>query len=156
MTVFDRYKDASTIMREAFVWKGNVLEFLCLKWNPYSRVVFRTSRLIWVLFYIREVCCLWRVLTFVRVINTFLVRVIPSCFRSAKMCLCQVRLLQGAARDTWHLFLGESCTLFIWTGGGGEAQARWGQKVWYYYMSSMTGYHCGGYEKSYLLWHNAV
>jgi hypothetical protein len=36
---------------------GNVLELLCWKWKPYPRVVFRKSRLVWVLFYIWGVCC---------------------------------------------------------------------------------------------------
>jgi hypothetical protein len=31
---------------------GNVLEFLCWKWKPYPRVVFRKSRLVSILFYI--------------------------------------------------------------------------------------------------------
>jgi hypothetical protein len=48
-----------------------------------------------------------------------LVRVIPSCFRFAKMCLCQVSLLSTCSpryltSSRW------SCTLFIWTGGRGS------------------------------------
>jgi hypothetical protein len=37
---------------------GNVLEFICWKWKPYPRAVFRKSRLVSVLFYlyIWEVC----------------------------------------------------------------------------------------------------
>jgi hypothetical protein len=34
---------------------ANALEFLCWKWKPYPTVVFRRSRLVWVLLYIREV-----------------------------------------------------------------------------------------------------
>jgi hypothetical protein len=45
-----------------------------------------------------------------------LVRVVPSCFRFAKMCLCQVSLLLSCSprylTSSWG-----SCTLFIWTGG---------------------------------------
>jgi hypothetical protein len=33
---------------------GRVLGFLCWKWKPCPRVVFRKSRLVWVLFYIYE------------------------------------------------------------------------------------------------------
>jgi hypothetical protein len=44
-----------------------------------------------------------------------LVRVIPSCFRFAKMCLCQVRLLSRCSPRC--LAPCRSCTLFIWTGG---------------------------------------
>jgi hypothetical protein len=44
------------------------------------------------------------------------VRVIPSCFRFAEMCLCQVSLLSRCSprylTSSWG-----SCTLFIWTGG---------------------------------------
>jgi hypothetical protein len=50
---------------------GNVLEFLCWKWKPYPRLVFCKSRSVWVSFYTREVCCLWRGLTCVWVTNTF-------------------------------------------------------------------------------------
>jgi hypothetical protein len=69
---------------------GNVLEFLCWKWKPYPRVVFRKSIL---------VRALMRSLLLVdsfglRPSNQYiLVKVIPSCFRFAKMCLCQVSLL---------------------------------------------------------------
>jgi hypothetical protein len=50
---------------------GNVLGCLCWMWKPYLRVVFRKSRLVWVLFYIWEVCCLSTVLTCFRITNTF-------------------------------------------------------------------------------------
>jgi hypothetical protein len=54
---------------------GNVLEFLCWKWKPYPKVVFRKSRLVSVMFYISDVCCLCRVLTCVRVSREIRVRV---------------------------------------------------------------------------------
>jgi hypothetical protein len=46
-----------------------------------------------------------------------LVRLIPSCFRFAKMCLCQVSLLslcrpRYLISSSWG-----SCALFIWSGG---------------------------------------
>jgi hypothetical protein len=44
-----------------------------------------------------------------------LVRVIPSCFRFAKMCLCQVSLLSRCSARYLTSSWG-SCTLFIWTG----------------------------------------
>jgi hypothetical protein len=47
-----------------------------------------------------------------------LMRVIPSSFRFAKMCLCQVRLLLMCSTRYMTSSRG-SCTLFIWTGGGG-------------------------------------
>jgi hypothetical protein len=116
LTVFGIYQDASTIMRKAFDW--NVLEFLCWKWKQYPRVVFRKSRLVWVWFYIWGVCCLWKSFD-LRPSNQYsLVRVIPSCFHFAKMCLCQVSLLSRCSprylTSSWG-----SCTLFIWTGEGG-------------------------------------
>jgi hypothetical protein len=46
-----------------------------------------------------------------------LVKVIPSCFRFAKMCLCQVSLLSRCSpRYLISSFWG-SFTVFIWTGG---------------------------------------
>jgi hypothetical protein len=45
-----------------------------------------------------------------------LVRVIPSCFRLAKICLCQVSLMSCCSprylTSSWG-----SCTLFIWAEG---------------------------------------
>jgi hypothetical protein len=84
---------------------GNVLEFVCWKWKPYPWVVFRKSRLVWVLFYIWEICCLYRVLTCV----------IPNCFRFAKICLCQVSLLSRCSPRYFRSSSWGSCTLFIWT-----------------------------------------
>jgi hypothetical protein len=45
-----------------------------------------------------------------------LVRMIPSCFRFAKMCLCQVSLLSRCSPRYLTSSCG-SCTLFIWAGG---------------------------------------
>jgi hypothetical protein len=45
-----------------------------------------------------------------------LVRVIPSCFRFAKMCLCQLSLLSRCS-PRYLTYSRRSCTLFIWTGG---------------------------------------
>jgi hypothetical protein len=44
ITVFSTYQGASTVMRKFSI--GRVLRFLCLKWKPYPRVVFRKSGLI--------------------------------------------------------------------------------------------------------------
>jgi hypothetical protein len=46
-----------------------------------------------------------------------LVRVIPSCFRFAKMCLCQVSLLSRCSPRYFTSSFWGSCSLFIWTGG---------------------------------------
>jgi hypothetical protein len=47
-----------------------------------------------------------------------LVRVILSCFRFAKMCLCQVSLLSRYSPRYLTSSSWGSCALFIWTGGG--------------------------------------
>jgi hypothetical protein len=46
-----------------------------------------------------------------------LVWVIPSCFRFAKMCLCQVSLLSRCSPRYLISSSWGSCTLFIWIGG---------------------------------------
>jgi hypothetical protein len=46
-----------------------------------------------------------------------LVRVIPSCFRFAKMCLCQVSLLSRGSPRYFISSSWGSCILFIWTRG---------------------------------------
>jgi hypothetical protein len=46
-----------------------------------------------------------------------LVRMIPSCFRFAKMCLCQVSLLTRCSPRYLTSSSWRSCTLFIWTVG---------------------------------------
>jgi hypothetical protein len=46
-----------------------------------------------------------------------LVRVILSCFRFAKMCLCQVSLLSMYSPRYLISSSWRSCTLFVWTGG---------------------------------------
>jgi hypothetical protein len=43
---------------------GSVLGFLWWNSKPYPRDVFLKIRLIWVLFYIWEVCCVWRILAY--------------------------------------------------------------------------------------------
>jgi hypothetical protein len=48
-----------------------------------------------------------------------LVRVILSCFRFGKMCLCQVSLLSRCSRTYLTSSPWGTCTLCIWTGGGG-------------------------------------
>jgi hypothetical protein len=51
-----------------------------------------------------------------------LVSVIPSCFRFAKKCLCQVSLISRCSpRYLTHTSWG-SCTLFIWARRGGGAR----------------------------------
>jgi hypothetical protein len=45
------------------------------------------------------------------------VRVIPSYFRFAKMCLSQVSLLSSCIPRYLTSYSLGSCTLFIWTGG---------------------------------------
>jgi hypothetical protein len=46
-----------------------------------------------------------------------LMRVIPSCFRFTKMCLCQVSLLSWCSPRYLASPSQGSCTLFIWPGG---------------------------------------
>jgi hypothetical protein len=46
-----------------------------------------------------------------------LVRVIPSCFRFVKICLCRLSLLSGCSPRYLISSSWGSCTLFIWTGG---------------------------------------
>jgi hypothetical protein len=106
------------------VW---VLVFLCFMWKPYPRVVFRKPRLVWVL-YMRSLL----------LVESFdlgpsnqyiLVRGIPSCFRFAKMCLCQVSLLSEFISR--YLTSSGSCTLIIWTGGwGGHISLRVVNVTW--------------------------
>jgi hypothetical protein len=43
----------------------------------------------------------------------------PSCFRFAKMCLCQVSLLSRCSSRYLTSSSRESCTLLTWTGRGG-------------------------------------
>jgi hypothetical protein len=49
-----------------------------------------------------------------------LVRVIPSCFRFAKIFLCQVSLLSMCIPRHLISTSWGSCTLFMWTGGRGD------------------------------------
>jgi hypothetical protein len=67
---------------------GNVPKFLCWMWKPYLRVVFRRCRLVSVLFYIREVCCLWRVLTCVKHFDECVASVLRKCV-CASLVSCQ-------------------------------------------------------------------
>jgi hypothetical protein len=70
------------------------------------RVVFRKSRLVWILFYIWAVCCLWRVLSYVPVTNTFWwgrFLVVSVC---ARWVSCQ-----DATRGTRHLARSNFCRL---------------------------------------------
>jgi hypothetical protein len=46
-----------------------------------------------------------------------LVRVIPSCFHFAKICLCQVSLLSRYSPRYLAFSVRGSCLVFIWTGG---------------------------------------
>jgi hypothetical protein len=48
-----------------------------------------------------------------------LVRMIPSCFRFTKMCLCQVSLLSRCSPRYLNSYFWESCTLLFEPGGGG-------------------------------------
>jgi hypothetical protein len=103
---------ASIIMRKAFDWKRSRISMW--KWKPYPRVVFRKSRLVWVLFYTWEMCLRF---DFRQSNQYILVRVIPSCFCFAKMCLCQVSLQSRCSPRFLTSSSWGSCKLFIWTGG---------------------------------------
>jgi hypothetical protein len=60
-----------------------------------------------------------RSLLLVESFDYILVRVIPSCFRFEKMCLCQVSLLSRCSPRYLISSSWGSCTLFTSTGGGG-------------------------------------
>jgi hypothetical protein len=97
---------------------GNVLGFLYWKWKRYPRVVFQVQIGFSIVLYMSslflvESCDLCPSNQYI------LVRVIPSCFHFAKICLCQVSLLSGRSLRFLTFTSWESCTLFIWKGGGG-------------------------------------
>jgi hypothetical protein len=52
-----------------------------------------------------------------------LVRLIPSCFRFAKMCLCQVSLLSSVVQYNWHHLRGVAHCSYR-PGGGGHVSLR--------------------------------
>jgi hypothetical protein len=85
------YQGASTIMRKAFDWKLSRISMFEVEAVPQSFISSVHIGLSIVL-YMRS---LLLVDSFdLRPSNPYiLVRVIPSCFRFAKMCLCQVSLL---------------------------------------------------------------
>jgi hypothetical protein len=97
ITIFGTHQGASTIMRKAFDWKRSWIYMLKGEAIPQSCIPQVQIGLSIVLY--------MRSLLFVesfdfRPSNQYiLVRVIPNCFRFAKICLCQVSLLP---RDTWH------------------------------------------------------
>jgi hypothetical protein len=65
---------------------GSVLEFLCWKWKPYPRVVFGKVQIgLSIVLYMRFLLLVER-FDFRPSNQHILVRVIPSCFRFAKMC----------------------------------------------------------------------
>jgi hypothetical protein len=53
-----------------------------------------------------------------------LMMVIPSCLRFATICLYQVSLLSRCSLRYLTSSSWGSCTLFIWTGGGGQVSFR--------------------------------
>jgi hypothetical protein len=55
-----------------------------------------------------------------------LVRVIPNCFRFAKMCLWQISLLSWCSPRYVTSSRG-SCMLFMWTGEGGTRFSSYGE-----------------------------
>jgi hypothetical protein len=59
-----------------------------------------------------------------------LIRAGPSCFRFVKMCLCQVSLLSKCSPRYLTSSSWGSCTLFIWTGGGGHVFLRVVNATW--------------------------
>jgi hypothetical protein len=112
MTVFGIYQGESTIIHKVF--DVSVLGCLCWKWKPYPRVVFQVQIGLSIVLYIRslflmESCDLCPSSQYI------FVRMIPSCFHFAKMCLCQVSL---PSRCSLRFLTFSSCTLFIWTGWG--------------------------------------
>jgi hypothetical protein len=111
---------------------GNIIEFLCWKWKPYPRVVFRKFEYR----FIYTMRSLLRVesLEFRPSNQYILVRAIPSCFRFAKICLCQVSVLSRCnprylTSSFWgvaHCSYGPGGTfLFVWRMLRGSTWIRW-------------------------------
>jgi hypothetical protein len=101
-------------MSMAFDWKRSIISMLEVEAVPQSCIPLSPD--------LFEYCFIYENLLLVesfdfRLSNQYiLVRVIPSCFRFAKMCLCQVSLLSRCSprylvSSSWGSF-----TLFIWTG----------------------------------------
>jgi hypothetical protein len=90
ITVFGTYQGASTIMRKAFDWKRSrisMLEVEAVSQSCISQVQIGLS----IILYMRSLLPI-ESFDLHPSIKFILVRVIPSCFRFAKMCLCQVSL----------------------------------------------------------------
>jgi hypothetical protein len=114
ITVFGTCQGASTIMRKAFGWKHSRISMLEMEAIPQSSIpqvqiglsiVLYTKMLLVESFDLRSS-------------NQYIsVRVIPSCFRFAKICLCQVNLLSRCSPRYLISSYRGNCTLFIWTGG---------------------------------------
>jgi hypothetical protein len=86
ITVFGTYKGASTIMRKAFDWKRSRISMLEVEAVPQiglSIVLYMRSLLLVESFNLRPSN------------QCILVRVIPSYFRFAKICLRQVSAIAG-------------------------------------------------------------
>jgi hypothetical protein len=127
-------------MLKVFDWKCSI-EFLCCKWKPYPRVVFYVEIGLSIVLYMRS---LLLVESFdLRPSNQYILeRVIPSCFRFVKMCLCQVSLLSRCSPRYLTSSRG-SCTFFIWDRGG-NASLRVVNAVHKMMMKTVTGYFvCG-------------
>jgi hypothetical protein len=92
---------------------GIILEFLCYKWKPYPRVVFRIE---YCFIYMRNLLLVEG--SDLRQSNQYiLARVVPSCFHFEKMCLHQLSLLSKCSPRYLTSSSRGSCTLFIWTRG---------------------------------------
>jgi hypothetical protein len=93
-----------------------------LEVEAVPKVVFRKSRLVWV-----ELVELVESFDLRPSIQYILVRLIPSCFRFLKMFLRQASLLTRCSSRSLTSSSWKSCTLDIWTGGGGARFSSCGE-----------------------------
>jgi hypothetical protein len=101
-------------MRKAFDWKRSRIYMVEVEVVPQSCIPLSPDWFEYCFIYKKFVAS--REFDFRPSNQHILVRVIPSCFRFAKMCLCQVSLLSRCSPRYLTSFWG-SCTLFIWTRG---------------------------------------
>jgi hypothetical protein len=115
ITLFGTYQGASTIMPKALKWKCVRIYVLEVEAVPQSCIPYIRTGFSIVL-YVRSFL-LVESFHLCPSNQNILVRVIPSCFCFAKMCLCQVSLLSRCSTKYLTSSPWGSCTTFIWTGG---------------------------------------
>jgi hypothetical protein len=101
-------------MRKAFDWKRSRISMLEVEALPLELYSVSPDWLEYCFIYEKFVTCR----EYFRPSNQYiLVRVIPSCFRFAKKCLCQPSLLSRRSPRYLTSSSWGNCPLFIWTGG---------------------------------------